>query len=334
MRAVALVVAAGLSLLAACGGDVGTADRDGADQSMVANKVADRDAFGAGAGGAVSGSVGEMRGAPAAVVAEEAARRAPSPPAAPGMAPAEPGTELPSLSQAGISSSMVIRTGDARIEVDSLEIALARLHALAAQVGGYIGNTSMQAGTREVRQATVEMKLPSERFDAARAGLSAIGKVEYVNVQAQDVSEEYVDVTARVENARRLEQRLVALLATRTGRLEEVLSVERELNRIRETIERYEGRLRYLRTRVAVSTLMITVHEEEPLGGELGSGNRIIEAFRDAWRNFVGFLALFIESLGVLIPLGIIAGVIAWLWRRRPPRPHPPAQPPVEERRP
>ena len=333
MRAVALVVAGALSLLAACGDNDGTADRDGADQSMVANKVADRDAFGAGAGGAVSGSVGETRGAPAAIVAEEAARRAPSPPPAPGMALPEPGAELPTSSQAGISS-MVIRTGDARIEVDSLEIALARIHALAAQVGGYIGNTSMQAGTREVRQATVEMKLPSERFDAARAGLSAIGKVEYVNVQAQDVSEEYVDVTARVENARRLEQRLVALLATRTGRLEEVLSVERELNRIRETIERYEGRLRYLRTRVAVSTLMIIVHEEEPLGGELGSGNRIIEAFRDAWRNFVGFLALFIESLGVLIPLGIIAGVIAWLWRRRSPRPHPPVQPPVEERRP
>ena len=199
----------------------------------------------------------------------------------------------------------------------------------------------MQAGEREVRQATVELKMPAERFDMARSGLSELGKVEYVNVQAQDVSEEYVDVTARMENARRLELRLVALLASRTGRLEEVLSVERELNRIRETIERYEGRLRYLRTRAAVSTLMITVHEKAPLVGEFGSGNRIVEAFRNAWRNFVGFLALFIESLGVLIPVGIIAVIVArWLWRRRPPHTPVPAPvvvhtpPAAEERRP
>jgi hypothetical protein len=134
-----------------------------------------------------------------------------------------------------------------------------------------------------------------------------------------------------MENARRLEQRLVGLLATRTGRLEEVLSVERELNRIRETIERFEGRLRYLRTRAAVSTLMITVHEEAPLVGQTGSGNRIVEAFRNAWRNFVGFLALVIESLGVLIPLAIIAGVGAWMWHRRPrnPQPPPPPAPPA-----
>jgi hypothetical protein len=315
-----------ISAFMACGGG-DAADRSSQDlaNESVANKVAGRDAAGTGAGGAVGGfAIAEEARAPSVSQAGAPGLAVPPPP--PG-APAEPGAQLPGTAQSAVPT-MVIRTGDARVEVDSLEIALARLHALATQLGGFIGNTSMQVGEREVRQATVELKMPAERFEAARAGLSGIGKVEYVNVQAQDVGEEYVDVTARMENARRLEQRLVSLLATRTGRLEEVLSVERELNRIRETIERYEGRLRYLRTRAAVSTLMITIHEKEPLVGQLGSSNRIVEAFREAWRNFVGFVAMFIEALGVLIPLGIIAGVAYWMWQRRPPRPTPPPPPP------
>lgn len=323
MRALPLVLGFAVSALIACGdrGDSGSG-QDLANPSV--GKVAGRDA-GTGAGGVVGDVASTEASAPAAVRFEGPSPAAP--PAPPRGAPSEPSAELPTTQ--GIMPSMVIRTGDARIEVDSLEIALARLHALATQLGGFIGNTSMQAGEREVRQAMVELKMPADRFEAARSGLSGIGKVEYVNVQAQDVSEEYVDVEARVENARRLESRLVSLLATRTGRLEEVLSVERELARIRETIERYEGRLRYLRTRAAVSTLMITIHEKSPLVGQLGTGNRIVEAFRTAWRNFVGFLALIIESLGVLVPLAILAAIVVFFWQRRPRRPEPPAPPPT-----
>jgi hypothetical protein len=252
------------------------------------------------------------------------ATRAPAPPTA-AMSPAPEGMpgseELPSQS---IAPSMVIRTGDARIKVQSVDTAIVQLQALAKRVGGFVANSSMQGGEKELRQAMLELKIPSSRFSEAEAGLASLGKVEYVNVTAQDVGEEFVDVTARVENSRRLEQRLIALLATRTGKLEEVLSVERELARVRETIERYEGRLRYLRTRVDISTLSVTVHETEPVVGELGTGNRIVEAFKNAWRNFVGFVAVLIESLGVLLPLAIIGFFIArWAWRNRPARAEP-----------
>ena len=70
-----------------------------------------------------------------------------------------------------------------------------------------------------------------------------------MNVSAEDVGEEYVDVQARVANAHRLEQRLIEVLATKTGKLSDILNVERELARVREEIERMEGRMRYLRTR-------------------------------------------------------------------------------------
>ena len=332
MRVAPLFILLGALATTSCGGDRQATDQSASTQNAAFDKSADLGSMGRGmqgsAPGGVAGSVGG--GATASPRMTRPTRTEAA------MPPAPPPAAMPTLSgelseqltipAQTIAPTMVIRTGDARIEVDSLEVAIARLQALAQRMGGFIGNTMMQAGEREVRSATVEMKIPAERFDAAQSGLAALGKVEYVNVSAHDVGEEFVDVTARQENARRLEQRLITLLATRTGRLEEVLSVERELARIRETIERYEGRLRYLRTRAAVSTLTVTVHEEEPIVGQLGSGNRILEAFRNAWRNFVGFLAIAIESLGVLIPLGIIVGVIVWwVWRRRPPRREPPA---------
>jgi hypothetical protein len=230
--------------------------------------------------------------------------------------------------------SMIIRTGQASVQVDSLEVAVAQLRQLAQRLGGYVANTGMEGGKERLRRATLELKLPSARFDDAVNGLSPLGEVESVNVTAEDVGEEFVDITARVANSRRLEERLVELLARRTGKLEEVLQVERELARVREEIERYEGRLRYLRTRAAVSTLSVTVHERTPVLRSPGR-NPIADAFRDAWRNFVTFTAGLISALGILIPLGLVVAAGVWLarrfWPRRPPPPPPDVYAPPAE---
>jgi hypothetical protein len=220
----------------------------------------------------------------------------------------------------GATPSMIIRSGNATVEVGSVEEAAEQVRVLAARVGGYIASESVQAGRERLRYARLEIKLPAGRWDEAVGGLPAIGRVLDVQVDAQDVGVEYVDLSARLENARRFEQRMVELLARRTGNLEEVLAVERELARIREQIERHEGRLRHLRTSVAMSTLVVTVQEPQPLVGEYRGANILAEAFRDGWRNFVGFVAGFIAALGVLVPATIVllALLLAarWGWRR------------------
>jgi hypothetical protein len=186
----------------------------------------------------------------------------------------------------------------------------------------------VQAGRDQVRTATLELRIPAARWDEALKGLEPLGRVEAVNVAAEDVGEEYTDLTARVANARRLEERLLQLLATRTGKLEDVLAVERELARVREEVERMEGRMRYLRARAATSTLSVTIHEPFPVLGSVGS-NPIVDAFRRAWVNFVGFVAGFIGALGFLVPLGVLLAGAWWLWRRFAPRRRPRAPRPT-----
>ena len=197
---------------------------------------------------------------------------------------------------------LIVRTGQASIEVDSLELAMAELRRIARKAGGFVADASVQSGRNQLRQATLQLKVPSIRFDELTEGLQPIGRLEYVNVGAEDVSEEFVDLTARAANGHRLEERLVELLRTRTGKLQDVLSVERELARVREDIERMEGRMRFLKSSAQLSTLSVSLHEPVPIVASTGHGP-IAEAFRAAWRNFVGVLAGAIASLGFVVPV-------------------------------
>jgi len=222
----------------------------------------------------------------------------------------------PRVSQPQAAAGMIIRNGDVSIQVDSVEVAIERVRQLAASLGGHIGNVSVNTGERQVRSAALEMKVPSAKFDDAMSGMAPLGKVERSTATAEDVGEEFVDISARVANAKRLEARLVTLLATRTGKLEDVLAVERELARVREEIERYEGRIRFLATRVATSTIVANVHEKAPLVASQPGTNVLGHAFANMWRNFVRFIAAGIESLGVFIPLALIAWLGFWGWKR------------------
>src|SRR5690349_22469922 len=227
---------------------------------------------------------------------------------------AEP-ADLLKIRSAPEASAMVIRTGQTSIEVDTLERAVAQVRLLAGRVGGYVANTTMQTGRGQLRAATLEVKIPADRFDDGLGGLAGLGKLESVNVNAEDVGEEFTDVTARMTNSRRLEGRLIELLATRTGKLKDVLDVEQELARVREEIERYEGRLRYLRAHAAMSTLWIYVHEPLSVVGHAGS-SVIGEAIKQDWRNFVGLVAAMIRSLGIVVPVAVLVAVL-WVSGKR-----------------
>jgi hypothetical protein len=214
------------------------------------------------------------------------------------------------------ASRLIIRTGQAGIEVDSLERSMAELRRIVQRVGGFVADASIQGGRNQVRSATLELKVPASRFDELTQGLEPLGRLQFVNVGAEDVSEEFVDLTARVANGHRLEDRLLELLRTRTGKLQDVLSVERELARVREEIERMEGRLRFLKTSAQLSTLSVNLYEPAPIVASHPGHSVIGEAFKTAWRNFVAVLAGTIASLGFVVPVAIFGWGILILGKR------------------
>jgi len=217
-------------------------------------------------------------------------------------------------------SRLIVRAGQASIEVDSLVPSIGSLRRIVQRVGGFVADASVQSGPNQLRSATLELKVPASRFDELTESLEPLGRLQFVNVGAEDVSEEFVDLTARVANGHRLEERLIELLRTRTGKLQDVLSVERELARVREEIVRMEGRVRFLKASAQLSTLSVNLFEPPPLVASHPGRSVIGEALKTAWRNFVGVMAGAIASLGFVLPVLIFgwgALVVAKRYRRR-----------------
>jgi len=223
------------------------------------------------------------------------------------------GMPIPSIDPTG---AMLVRHGQASIEVKGVDDALTRMRQTAAQFGGFVANTALRTGEDEERSATLQLRVPSAQFDGAVAALSQLGKVESVNVSAEDVGEEYVDLGARLANARRVEARLAELLATRTGKLSDVLTVEQELARVRQEAERYEARMRWLERRATLSSLDVSIHEKLPLIDSPSGRGPILEAFAEAWERMVSFVAWLIAMLGILVPLGVLLLVGTLVVRR------------------
>lgn len=220
------------------------------------------------------------------------------------------------MSAADPTGAMLVRQGEASIEVNRLDDGVSKVRQMATQLGGYVANTSVSSGTDEQHAATLQIRVPTTKFDALLAAHPSLGKVESLSSTVEDVGAEYVDLEAREANARRMEARLLEMLTRRTGKLSEALSVEQELRRVREEIERYDARLKWLARRAALSSLDVTVHEPVPLIGRQRGRGPLAEAFAQAWERAVAVVAFCIAALGVLIPVGVVVAAGVAVTRR------------------
>jgi hypothetical protein len=152
---------------------------------------------------------------------------------------------------------------DARIEllVESLNSAEQAILRLIQDHGGFLAQSDQLGQTSAQRQGVWRVRVPVDHFDAFVSAVSRLGEVRENHVSSQDVTEEYFDIEARIRNKQEEEKRLLKHLADSTGKLEDILSVERELSRVRGEIEQMQGRLRFLANRAELSTITITASE-------------------------------------------------------------------------
>jgi hypothetical protein len=218
---------------------------------------------------------------------------------------------LPALRHQG----MLIRTGSMQLRVESLAVAVARAESVTARLGAVIATSSASGAAGTLHGAMLTIRVPSDSWDRLVGGIARLSSVERLSTAAEDVGEEYVDVEARIANGRRLEARLITLLATRTGKLDDVLAAERELARVREGLETLEGRRRYLEQNVALSTLRIDFVTGAVAAG-IGRAGMFREAAGQAWGSFLWLVAFTIRVSGIVLPLALLAG-LGWAVYRR-----------------
>jgi hypothetical protein len=157
---------------------------------------------------------------------------------------------------------------------------------------------------------------------------SAGGRVRREEVSTEDLSRQIVDTEARIRATTTLRDRLLGHLASRPGKLEELLAVEQELARVQGELDATQSALAVMRARVATSAVEIAYVSAGVLAPE-GVFAPLGEAFGNVVRLFVLSLAWIIQALAFLLPIALLAGAAVWAFRRWGPKRKPrPAEPP------
>ena len=156
----------------------------------------------------------------------------------------------------------VIHTAETSLVVkDVLELE-AKLRVLIDRYKGYTADAQVNEPQQSLRSGRWVVRIPVDSFDDFLDAVAELGIPEYRRSNAQDVTEEYVDVTARIAVQKKLEQRLLDLLEKRDGDLDDVIAVEKQLNQVRGEIEGREGRRKYLEQRTEMASATIIAREE------------------------------------------------------------------------
>jgi len=219
---------------------------------------------------------------------------------------------------AGLDRKMVSNaTLTVQVERDKFSVAFDQALQLADKYGGYVVTSQSHASAEEgvLRNGTVTLRVPATSFTQALRDASALGKVQTRQIDSQDVTEEYVDLEARLENDRVQEKALQDLL-TQAKNVNEVLQVRNVLTNLQQEMEQIQGRLKYLDEHTSFSTLTISVFEEGEQVAATGSGWGFTNALRDSVYAFVQTLNGMIVGLGGALPVLILLAVAAYvIWR-------------------
>jgi hypothetical protein len=161
-----------------------------------------------------------------------------------------------SVDVAAVIARMVVFTAELRFEVEDVDSALDAISIYAVESGGFVAGVSATEGEGGI----IAIRVPQETFYEAIREIERLGEVREKEVKGEDITEGYVDLEARLKNLRSQEERLLEILGMCVD-VEEVLKVEKELERVRGGIEGLTGEMRYIEGRVELATITVSLRE-------------------------------------------------------------------------
>ncbi|MGH9863709.1 MAG: DUF4349 domain-containing protein, partial [Candidatus Acidiferrales bacterium] len=189
------------------------------------------------------------------------------------------------------------------LEVKEFDTAKQSLQKAVEEAGGYVAQGSSAEAPDQPRRADLVVRVPVEKLSGVLEKFRALGRVTSEQLTTEEVTEQVVDLEARLRNARTTEERLVAVLKERTGKVRDILEVEREIARTREEIERMDAQRENLLRRVEMATVELTLVEEfkaQLQPAPVGTGTRLRNAFVEGYENFaatiLGFVFFFARN--------------------------------------
>lgn len=211
----------------------------------------------------------------------------------------------------------LIKEGSITFETSDTKLTKNIIEKATKQFKGYLSEDNQYDYGYRV-QHNVTVRVPSENFDKLLNAISqSVEEVDDQNITVKDVTEEYVDVEARLKSKKKVEERYINLLG-KAHNVGDILQVENELARIREDIERIEGRLRYLKNQVSLSTLSITYYQTIETEESFGFGKKVSNGFENGFKGLLWFFIGLINIWPFILFIAIgVWTLVRWIKKSR-----------------
>ena len=195
----------------------------------------------------------------------------------------------------------VIKTASIEIEVKNFLTELDDIIVLTNNYGGFVTGSSVRV-ENNAKIGDLIIRVPADKFYVILSDIETKGEVKSKKVSGQDVTEEYIDLQARLDNAKVTEQRLLEILK-KAETVDDILKIEEKLNGVRERIEQMMGRITYLENSVDLATININIHEPMPT---IKRSSWFIDSLKQALESLVNSISVIIIFFGILIPYIIL----------------------------
>src|SRR5213080_10101 len=162
-----------------------------------------------------------------------------------------------------LANRKLIRNATVHLEIVSFDDAVQKITAFAKEERGYVATTDSQKQANGKLRGSVVVKVLPENLDRFLQKIRGLGELKNQTLGTEDVTKAYFDTDSRLKNAHVIEQRLVDMLKTKTGKVSDLLQVEKELGRVREDIEKMQGELKYWDSQVQFATVTISLAEKD-----------------------------------------------------------------------
>jgi hypothetical protein len=217
-----------------------------------------------------------------------------------------------------LENRKLIWTADLEFQVKDVEKSTEEINELSAKYDGFVSDMQMSNNSYRITNS-ITVRVPNAKFQkfvSAIKGQSIF--MDHSDISSQDVTEEFVDIEARLKAKREVRDRYIEVLRTKTGSVKDIIEAEEAIRVITEEIEAKEGRLRYLSDKVDLSTVTLTMYEkvkytESPERFEKSYSDDVSESFGTGWQAVKVIILGFI-TVWPLILMGLIALVI---WKRK-----------------
>jgi hypothetical protein len=227
------------------------------------------------------------------------------------------------LEASSMPAPMIARTASLTIRVKDVEASRSSLDSILARHHGYPAQLNVNSPENGPRGFQASLRIPAAELLSAVGEIKGLGRLENESQSGEDVTRQHTDMAARLKTARETEERFRAILQQRTGKVSDVLEVERSIARVRGEIESMEAEQKVLEHRVDFASVEIQLSEEykAQLSSPDSVSRRIYNAFVAGYHNatetLLGFL-LFFEEYGpsLVIWLAVLGLPILLVWRR------------------